>query len=183
MQKALSSNRPTLGFVRDRLSHSLKTGTLKTEFAEHLGLDAKDLKAQFHNVEHHRAHMASAFFVSPHERAAILSVDGAGDFVTTMWGTGQGNKLHVMDEILFPHSLGIFYTAVTQWLGFPKYGDEGKTMGLAPATRAVHDAMRRLVRVQRRDVRARSRLLRPPRRGRGYELGGRRADTRHVVLV
>lgn len=152
MQKALFAfrNRPTLGFVRDRLSHSLKTGTLKTEFAEHLGLDAKDLKAQFHNVEHHRAHMASAFFVSPHERAAILSVDGAGDFVTTMWGTGQGNKLHVMDEILFPHSLGIFYTAVTQWLGFPKYGDEGKTMGLAPYgdPEPFMDAMRRMVRLQ-----------------------------------
>ena len=152
MQKALFAfrNRPTLGFVRDRLSHSLKTGTLKTEFAEHLGLDAKDLKAQFHNVEHHRAHMASAFFVSPHERAAILSVDGAGDFVTTMWGTGQGNKLHVMDEILFPHSLGIFYTAVTQWLGFPKYGDEGKTMGLAPYgdPAPFMDAMRRMVRLQ-----------------------------------
>src|SRR5690606_19907972 len=152
MQKALFAfrNRPTLGFVRDRLSHSLKTGTLKTEFAEHLGLDAKDLKAQFHNVEHHRAHMASAFFVSPHERAAILSVDGAGDFVTTMWGTGQGNKLHVMEEILFPHSLGIFYTAVTQWLGFPKYGDEGKTMGLAPYgdPEPFMDAVRRMVRLQ-----------------------------------
>ena len=152
MQKALFAfrNRPTLGFVRDRLSHSLKTGTLKTEFAEHLGLDAKDLKAQLHNVEQHRAHMASAFFVSPHERAAILSVDGAGDFVTTMWGTGQGNKLHVMDEILFPHSLGIFYTAVTQWLGFPKYGDEGKTMGLAPYgdPEPFMDAMRRMVRLQ-----------------------------------
>jgi len=152
MQKALFAfrNRPTLGFVRDRLSHSLKTGTLKSDFAEHMGLDAKNLKAQFHNVEHHRAHMASAFFVSPFDQAAILSVDGAGDFVTTMWGTGQGNKLQVMDEILFPHSLGIFYSAVTQWLGFPKYGDEGKTMGLAPYgdPAPFMDAMRRLVRVQ-----------------------------------
>ena len=152
MQKALFAfrNRPTLGFVRDRLSHSLKTGTLKSDFAEHMGLDAKNLKAQFHNVEHHRAHMASAFFVSPFDQAAILSVDGAGDFVTTMWGTGQGNKLQVMDEILFPHSLGIFYSAVTQWLGFPKYGDEGKTMGLAPYgdSAPFMDAMRRLVRVQ-----------------------------------
>jgi len=152
MQKALFAfrNRPTLGFVRDRLSHSLKTGTLKSDFAEHMGLDAKNLKAQFHNVEHHRAHMASAFFVSPFDQAAILSVDGAGDFVTTMWGTGQGNKLQVMDEILFPHSLGIFYTAVTQWLGFPKYGDEGKTMGLAPYgdPEPFMDAMRRMVRLQ-----------------------------------
>lgn len=152
MHKALFAfrNRPTLGFVRDRLSHSLKTGTLKTEFAEHMGVEANSLKAEFHNVEHHRAHMASAFFVSPFDRAAILSVDGAGDFVTTMWGTGQGNKIAVLDEILFPHSLGIFYTAVTQWLGFPKYGDEGKTMGLAPYgdPAPFMDAMRRMVRVQ-----------------------------------
>ena len=152
MHKALFAfrNRPTLGFVRDRLSHSLKTGTLKTEFAEHMGVEANTLKAEFHNVEHHRAHMASAFFVSPFDRAAILSVDGAGDFVTTMWGTGQGNKIEVLDEILFPHSLGIFYTAVTQWLGFPKYGDEGKTMGLAPYgdPAPFMDAMRRMVRVQ-----------------------------------
>lgn len=152
MHKALFAfrNRPTLGFVRDRLSHSLKTGTLKTEFAEHMGVEANSLKAEFHNVEHHRAHMASAFFVSPFDRAAILSVDGAGDFVTTMWGTGQGNKIEVLDEILFPHSLGIFYTAVTQWLGFPKYGDEGKTMGLAPYgdPAPFMDAMRRMVRVQ-----------------------------------
>ena len=152
MQKALFTfrNRPTLDFVRDRLSHSLKTGSLKTELANHLKLDSKALKAQFHNVEHHRAHMASAFFVSPYDRAAVLSVDGAGDFVTTMWGTGQGNKLTVQDEILFPHSLGIFYTAVTQWLGFPKYGDEGKTMGLAPYGKPNYmDEMRRLVRIQR----------------------------------
>ncbi len=152
MQKALFTfrNRPTLDFVRDRLSHSLKTNSLKTELANHLKLDGKALKAQFHNVEHHRAHMASAFFVSPYDRAAVLSVDGAGDFVTTMWGTGQGNKLTVQDEILFPHSLGIFYTAVTQWLGFPKYGDEGKTMGLAPYGEPKYmDEMRTLVRIQR----------------------------------
>lgn len=151
MQKALYTfrNHPTLGFVRDRLSHSLKTGSLKAQFCEHLRVDPKSLKAQFHNVEHHRAHMASAFFVSPFDSAAILSVDGAGDFVTTMWGVGKGNKFQVLGEILFPHSLGIFYTAMTQWLGFPKYGDEGKTMGLAPYGEPRYmDEMRRLVRIQ-----------------------------------
>ncbi|MCC6803474.1 MAG: carbamoyltransferase, partial [Anaerolineae bacterium] len=152
MQAALFAfrTRPTLNMVRDRLSNTMKVGSLKTEFAQHLNLDAARLKAQFHNVEHHRAHMASAFFVSPYDDAAILSVDGAGDFVTTMWGTGKGSKLTVTGEINFPHSLGIFYTAVSQWLGFPKYGDEGKVMGLAPYGTAKHmDAMHRLVRVQR----------------------------------
>ncbi len=151
MQKALYAfrNHPTFSFVRDRLSHSLKTDSLKAAFGEHLHVDSRSLKARFHNIEHHRAHMASAFFVSPFDSAAILSVDGAGDFVTTMWGVGKGNKLQVLGEILFPHSLGIFYTAMTQWLGFPKYGDEGKTMGLAPYGEPRYlDDMRRLVRVQ-----------------------------------
>jgi carbamoyltransferase len=112
-------------------------------------IDAARLKAQFHNVEHHRAHMASAFFVSPYREAAILSVDGAGDFITTMWGVGKDNRIEVRGEIQFPHSLGIFYNAVTQWLGFPKYGDEGKVMGLAPYGRPILlDAMHRLVRLQ-----------------------------------
>jgi carbamoyltransferase len=151
MQKVLFTftKRPNLNFVRDRLSHSLKITTLKTAFCEGLQVDPASLKADFHNVEHHRAHMASAFFVSPFDQAAILSVDGAGDFITTMWGTGQANKIDVMDEILFPHSLGIYYTAITQWLGFPKYGDEGKTMGLAPyGEPKFMDEMRRIVRLQ-----------------------------------
>ena len=76
--------------------------------------------------------MASAFFVSPFEEAAVLSLDGFGDFASTMLAVGRGNRFEILDRVLFPHSLGIFYTAVTQWLGFPKYGDEGKVMGLAP---------------------------------------------------
>jgi carbamoyltransferase len=143
------ARRPTLGMVRDRLSNTMKVGSLKSEFLKHLNLPAAEVRADFHNVEHHRAHLASAFFVSPYERAAVLSVDGAGDFVTTMWAVGDGNRLTVMDEINFPHSLGIFYTAVSQWLGFPKYGDEGKVMGLAPYGEPVYlDAMRKLVRIQ-----------------------------------
>jgi carbamoyltransferase len=142
--------RPSLSLVRDRLNNTMKVGTLKTVFCEQLNLSPNSLKADFHNVEHHRAHMASAFFVSPFDEAAVLSVDGAGDFVTTMWGTGKGNKLQVSDQINFPHSLGIYYTAVTQWLGFPKYGDEGKTMGLAPYGEPKYmDEMHTLVRLQK----------------------------------
>ncbi len=151
MQAALFAfrNRPTLSAVRDKLSNSMKVGSLKQVFGEQMGLKPTELKAEFHNVEHHRAHMASAFFVSPFDHAAILSVDGAGDFVTTMWGTGSGSRIDVTDEINFPHSLGIFYNAVVQWLGFPKYGDEGKVMGLAPYGQPLYmDQMRKLVRVQ-----------------------------------
>ncbi len=82
-------------------------------------------------VEHHRAHLASAFYCSPFEEAACLSVDGFGDFVSTMLAHGRGNKLEILDRVHFPHSLGIFYSAMTQYLGFPHFGDEYKVMGLA----------------------------------------------------
>ena len=88
-------------------------------------------QTRFHFVEHHRAHLASAFFCSPFEEAAVLSVDGFGDFSSVMWGVGRGNKIDVRGSVQFPHSLGLFYTAFTQLLGFPKYGDEYKMMGLS----------------------------------------------------
>jgi carbamoyltransferase len=88
-------------------------------------------RAQVHRVEHHRAHLASAFFVSPFEEAAVVSVDGFGDYSSVQWGVGRGNRINVLGSVLFPHSLGILYTAFTQFLGFPKYGDEYKMMGLA----------------------------------------------------
>lgn len=144
------THRPDLKLVQDQLNNNLKVGNLKSIFCERIGVKANNLKAQFHNIEHHRAHMASAFFVSPFEQAAILSVDGAGDFVSTMWGSGKDACLDVSSEINFPHSLGIFYSAITQWLGFPSYGDEGKVMGLAPYGEPAYlDKMRRIVRVQR----------------------------------
>ena len=86
---------------------------------------------QVHFVEHHRAHLASAFFASPFDEAAVVSIDGFGDFSSVMWGVGRGNHIDVRGSVRFPHSLGLFYTAFTQLLGFPKYGDEYKMMGLS----------------------------------------------------
>ncbi|MBV9494935.1 MAG: carbamoyltransferase [Acidobacteria bacterium] len=152
MKKALFafSRRPSLNFIKDRLNNAFKVGDLKTVFCERLGVEASSLKAEFHSIEHHRAHMASAFFVSPFKRAAVLSLDGMGDFVSTMWGLGEDTAMDIKGEVNFPHSLGIFYTAVTQWLGFPKYGDEGKVMGLAPYGEPKHlDKMRKIVRIQK----------------------------------
>jgi carbamoyltransferase len=126
------TRRPSLRLIRDRAANAIHVRDFRSAFVDALGLGAGSLKAQFHNVEHHLAHMASAFFVSPYDEAAILSVDGMGDFVSTMWGVGRGNRIHVQGNVGFPHSLGFFYTALSQWLGFPKYGDEGKVMGLAP---------------------------------------------------
>lgn len=90
------------------------------------------LEAKIQNVEHHRSHLASAFYPSPYEEAAILSIDGAGDFTTTMLARGKGTHIEVIEDIDFPHSVGVFYSAMTQLLGFPYYGDEYKVMGLAP---------------------------------------------------
>jgi len=87
---------------------------------------------EWHFVEHHLAHLASSFFVSGFADAAVLSVDAFGDGVSTMLARGEASSLEVLERIEFPHSLGVLYTAVTQWLGFPRFGDEGKVMGLAP---------------------------------------------------
>ena len=118
--------------IKDRLGNAAKVRDLREELARQLQIEKGDIRAEFHNIEHHRAHLASAFFVSPFERAALLSIDGFGDFISTMWGTGEGNSITVLGQVEYPHSTGIVYTATTQFLGFPHYGDEGKVMGLAP---------------------------------------------------
>jgi carbamoyltransferase len=128
--KFLIAKRPSIGAIRRRLENRGKIRDLRTEVVEAFKLDT--LKPKLHHVEHHRAHLASAFFVAPFEEAALLSIDGFGDFVSSMWGVARGNHIEVLGEIGFPHSLGIFYTAMTQYLGFPHYGDEYKVMGLAP---------------------------------------------------
>ena len=110
--------------------------------------------AEFHFVEHHRAHLASAFFVSPFEEAAVVSVDGFGDFTSVMWGAGRGNTIEVRGSVQYPHSLGLYYTAITQLLGFPKYGDEYKMMGLsALGEPRFLEQMRQIVRVEDGQVR------------------------------
>ena len=120
------------GLIAARLANAARVRNLREELAKALDLPAVSFRAQFHNVEHHKAHMASCFLVSGFDQAAILSIDGFGDFISTMWGRGDGNRIEVLGEIEYPHSIGILYTATSQYLGFPKYGDEGKVMGLAP---------------------------------------------------
>jgi len=118
--------------IGDRMANAARVRDLGEELAKELGVSRGKLRAEFHNIEHHRAHLASCFFVSPFDRAALLSIDGFGDFISTMWGTGDGNTIDVLGRVEYPHSTGIVYTATTQFLGFPHYGDEGKVMGLAP---------------------------------------------------
>ncbi len=129
--------RPSIrGFLSGRIKKMAKAFEVKDQLENIFGKGI--LRARFHRVEHHKAHVASSFLVSPFDKAAIFSIDGFGDFVSTMWGEGEGNNINVKGCVIFPHSLGILYNAVTQYLGFPHYGDEGKVMGLAPYGEPVY---------------------------------------------
>ena len=125
-------NRPRLGLVRDRAKNAGRVLDVTNILGEQLGVSSKVVRERFHWVEHHPAHLASAFFVSPFDEAAVCAIDGFGDFVSTSSAIGRGTALEVLERVYFPHSLGLVYLAITQYLGFPKYGDEYKVMGLAP---------------------------------------------------
>jgi carbamoyltransferase len=138
--------RPSFAAIKDRLANMGKVRDLKEILAKSLEVDPASLTARFHNVEHHRAHMASSFFLSPFDRAACMTIDGFGDFVSTMFGSGQGNRIEADRWVEFPHSMGLLYTACTQFIGFPYYGDEYKVMGLAPLGDPEYlDALREIV--------------------------------------
>jgi carbamoyltransferase len=118
-------------FARERVKVMTKFTGIPVALAGAFDADPAKIKSTFHRVEHHQAHLASTFFVSPFEHAALLSADGLGDFASSMWGLGTGNRMRIDGAIAFPHSLGLYYSAVTQYLGFLKFGDEYKVMGLA----------------------------------------------------
>jgi len=118
-------------FARERARVISKFTGIPAALAWAFDSDPAKIKAAFHRVEHHQAHLASAFFVSPFEHAALLSADGLGDFASSMWSLGSGSRMRIDGAIAFPHSLGLYYSAVTQYLGFLKFGDEYKVMGLA----------------------------------------------------
>lgn len=153
LEKALYAfaTRPSLAIVKDRLKNASKMLDVATVLEARFGVDAAVLKHRVRYVEHHRAHLGSAFFVAPFQRAAIASVDGFGDFVSTMTGVGEGTGIRLFDHVTFPHSLGLFYLAMTQFLGFPTYGDEYKVMGLAACGKPEYlDQLRQIVRVKPR---------------------------------
>ncbi len=144
--KALAALRRP-GLLRQAVGRLANLGKVQgagSDLARALGAG---FRGRLHAVGHHRSHLASAFYVSPFEEAACLSLDGFGDFVSGMRGVGRGTELRILDEVHFPHSLGLFYTAVTQYLGFLKYGEEWKMMGLAPyGSPRYAPELRRLVR-------------------------------------
>ena len=139
--------RPDARLIVDRLRNQQKRSSVETELDTAFPGDV--FRGKVHRVEHHLAHLASAFLVSPFEEAVAVSVDGFGDFASTAWGVGRGTSLSLDGRVSFPHSLGVFYQAITQYLGFPHYGDEYKMMGLAAyGEPRFLEQMRKIVRLK-----------------------------------
>ena len=128
----VASHRPSVAAIIDRLKRQRKTLGLEDQLSVGLGVERSKIKAQIHRIEHHQTHVAAGFLISPFDEAAVLSVDGMGDFTSTLTAHAQDRNWKEFDRVYFPHSIGFLYSAVTMYLGFPYYGDEYKVMGLAP---------------------------------------------------
>jgi len=134
-----------LNLVRIRTARAA-LGDIKTLLTEECGANPDDLRFEQVNVEHHLAHIASAYYISPWDRAAGFSIDGSGDFVTCMLTECVGQEIKIKQRVYVPQSLGSLYTTISQFIGYGKYGDEGKVMGLAPyGTPAYTDVFRDMV--------------------------------------
>jgi len=141
------TKRPDLGMVLDRIRNKRERAGVAEQLAQ--AFPGTAFKGKVHEVEHHVAHLSSAFHVSPFEQAVVVSVDGFGDFASAAWGVGNGTEIDIEERVYFPHSLGIFYQALTQYLGFPHYGDEYKVMGLAPYGEPKYlEQMREIVKLE-----------------------------------
>jgi carbamoyltransferase len=131
VQYALANPTKILNFIRLR-QRKESMRDVRSLLAQALEIDPKQLRFQEHHIEHHIAHIASAYYCSPWEKAAGFSYDGSGDFVSTMMARCEGNNIEVLERVFLPHSLGSVYTMICEFIGYSKYGDEGKVMGLAP---------------------------------------------------
>lgn len=136
--------RPNVQMILNRVRNQIKRQSIESELDA--AFPGERFSGKVHRIEHHLAHLASCFLVSPFGEATVVSIDGFGDFSSTAWGVGRGKVIDIEGRVLFPHSLGIFYQALTQYLGFPHYGDEYKVMGLAPyGEPRFMDVMRQIV--------------------------------------
>ena len=142
----VARQRPELGMILDRVRNQTKRSSVEAELSA--AFPGETFNGRVHRIEHHLAHLASCFLVSPFEEAVTVSVDGFGDFASAAWGIGRGTAIDIEGRVWFPHSLGVFYQAMTQFIGFPYYGDEYKVMGLAPyGEPRFLDRMRQIVKL------------------------------------
>ncbi len=119
----------SLQFIKSRVKNTRTRLNAESDFDKHF--PGIDVKSKFKKIEHHQAHLASAYYASDFDQACVLSIDGFGDFSSAAWGYAQANEINIGHYVNYPHSLGIFYQAITQYLGFKHYGDEYKVMGMA----------------------------------------------------
>lgn len=141
-------NRLSFKFLFNRFVNKRKKKDIEDEFKRFFHKNI--IKSKIHHIEHHLSHLASAHYASPFEKSIALSVDGFGDFSSGAWGIGSKEFIEIKDRIHFPHSLGIFYQALTQFIGFPNYGDEYKVMGLAPYGKPTFlEKMRKIVHLRK----------------------------------
>lgn len=131
LEFALRNPSKLLNFARMR-SKKKDLDDMKALIVSNCDIDPSILRFRQHNIEHHLAHTASSYFASPWESSAGITIDGSGDFVSCMFSRCEGSEIQPVKRVFVPHSLGTMYTAVCQFIGYPKYGDEGKVMGLAP---------------------------------------------------
>ena len=124
------SGQASFALIKEKLLVRQKRQSVEAHLK--IAFPGKSFRGTVEYVEHHLAHLASAYNVSPYREASIISVDGFGDFASAAWGFGSNGEIDLQKRVYFPHSMGIFYQALTQFLGFPHYGDEYKVMGLAP---------------------------------------------------
>ena len=136
--------RVSISLIRDRFKNAIARKSLRDSLKE--CFPKQKFVGEIKNIEHHLAHLSSSFHVSPYEKATVVSVDGFGDFSSGCWGVGTGEKIEIEGRVYYPHSLGSFYQAITQFIGFPNYGDEYKVMGLAPYGKPAYlDKMKKIV--------------------------------------
>lgn len=142
---ALANPAKILNFIKLR-QRKESMRDVQSLIGQALDVEPSELRFQEHHLEHHIAHVASAYYCSPWDKAAGFSYDGSGDFVSTMMARCEGNEIEVLDRVFLPNSLGSLYTMVCEFIGYSHYGDEGKVMGLAPYGKAAYcDALQKLV--------------------------------------
>ncbi|MBT5031813.1 MAG: carbamoyltransferase, partial [Proteobacteria bacterium] len=132
----LLSGRAGLALIKEKILVRKKRASVRMHIEK--AFPDESFNGRIEYVEHHLAHMASSYLCSEFEEALVLSIDGFGDFSSCAWGIGSDSAIDVLGRVYFPHSLGIFYQAMTQFLGFHHYGDEYKVMGLASYGKPDH---------------------------------------------
>jgi len=143
------THRPGAALLRQYRNSGSQYGAVPDVIAQTFNLPPDTVASRARYIEHHPAHLASAFHTSGLTEAACCAIDGFGDFVSVSVGHGRGGAIDVLDRVYFPHSLGLIYLAITQYLGFKHFGDEYKVMGLAPYGTPNHvEAIRRLVHLE-----------------------------------